>query len=159
MSKVLTTFQKFFGGKSSLSTTACRRVALETPVPRGTARPGRSDDDDDDDDRSVSGKTRNASNRRQRRWDDESSAPRCDGETTARTYSRGLQSRTGDGRFGGRFAIPRARSGASRELLRVFVWNAGVAERLDRYRDGERVVSRNGTFLGDSFVRSRGERK
>ena len=50
----------------------------------------------------------------------------CDGETTARTYSRGLQSRTGDGRFGGRFAIPRARSGASRELLRVFVWGMPV---------------------------------
>ena len=133
-----------------------RRVSLETP-PRGTARPGRSDDDDDDD-RSVSGKTTNASNHR-RRWDDESSAPRCDGETTARTYSRGLQSRTGDGRFGGRFAIPRARSGASRELLRVFVWNAGVAERLDRYRDGERVVSWNGTFWGGVVLYARDERE
>ena len=44
------------------------------------------------------------------------------------------------------FAISRSRGGIAREFHGVFVWLAGSVERLDRSRDGERVVSRNGTF-------------
>jgi len=76
----------------------------------------------------------------------------------------GIFSTGWDGRDGRRVGCgdflsrSRPRSGASRELLGVCVRVAGAVERLDRYRDGERVVSRNGTFLcfsRDSFRAAR----